>query len=270
MKKKYDILAIDDEQVVLDSIVKLCSADDFKVDPVMDANKGLHNLKNNEYRLIICDIMMPEMDGFQFLSHIYKNRINTPAIITTGFSNVENAVNSLAQGAIDFLPKPFTIDELLSVVYRGLNYGKIINSSEKMDTDAKEVSSKTKYVSCPAEYLSLGYSSWAVLEKTGSVKVGVTDLFLKTITSIENIEFFNMDEEIIQGNTCAHAITDDQMVHQIMSPITGRIVKINSDLKVDINTIVKDPYFNGWLYTIIPSDLEYEIKRLTDNLMESK
>jgi len=102
MKKKYDILAIDDEQVVLDSIVKLCSADDFKVDPVMDANKGLHNLKNNEYRLIICDIMMPEMDGFQFLSHIYKNRINTPAIITTGFSTVENAVNSLAQGAINF------------------------------------------------------------------------------------------------------------------------------------------------------------------------
>ena len=100
--------------------------------------------------------------------------------------------------------------------------------------------------------------------------MGVTDLFLKTITSIENIEFFNMDEEIIQGNTCAHAITDDQMVHQIMSPITGRIVKINNDLKVDINTIVKDPYFNGWLYTIIPSDLEYEIKRLTDNLMESK
>ena len=270
MKRKFDILAVDDEQVVLDAIIKLCSADNLKVDTVMDAKMALTKLNKNEYRIIICDIMMPEMDGFQFLNYINEKQIETPVIITTGFSTVENAVKSLSKGAIDFLPKPFTFDELLSVVFRGLKYGEFKNSKEIKDIDAKTTNSKMTFVSCPDEYLCLGYSSWAVIENSGSVKVGVTDLFVKTVSAINKIDFFNLDEEIVQGNTCAHALTDDQMIHQIMTPLTGRIIKMNENVMKDINIIAKDPYFNGWLYTIIPSDLDYEIKRLADIEFESE
>lgn len=267
MKKKYDILVIDDEQVVLSSIVKLCSADGLKVNTVMDAHEGLKKLKKNEYRLIICDIMMPEMDGFQFLDHLIENQISTPTIITTGFSTVENAVKSLSKSAIDFLPKPFSEDELLSVVHRGLNYGSILNKQDILDTDAKDATLQS-YVSCPVNYLKLGYSSWAVVEDTGSVKIGITDLFLKTISTVKKVDFFNLDEEIVQGNNCAFAITEDQMIHQIMAPITGRIIKINEKLHHDINIIAKDPYFEGWLYIIIPSELDYEMKCISNGVVE--
>jgi FixJ family two-component response regulator/glycine cleavage system H lipoate-binding protein len=269
MKRKFDILVIDDEQVILGSIVKLCSADGLKVDTVMNANEGLKKLRKNEYSLIICDIMMPEMDGFQFLDYIYENQVTIPTIITTGFSTVENAVKSLSKGAIDFLPKPFTVDELLSVVHRGLNYGIILNKQNLQDTDAKD-STPQLYVSCPTNYLKLGYSSWAVVEDTGSAKIGITDHFLKTISTIERIDFFNLDEEIVQGNNCAFARTDDQMIHQIMAPMTGRIIKINEKLQSNTNIIAKDPYFEGWLYIIIPSELEYEMKCLTNGAVGSE
>jgi len=270
MKRNFDILAIDDEQVILASIVKLCSAENLKVDTVMDAKKGLDKLDRNSYRLIICDIMMPEMDGFEFLKYLYENQIETPVIITTGFSTVENAVKSLSRGAIDFLPKPFTFDELLSVVIRGLKYEEIITSQELQDIDAKKITAQQMgFVSCPADYLCLGYSSWASVGEAGSARIGVTDLFLKTVSAIKKIDFFNLEEEVIQGNTCAYARTDDQMVHQILTPLTGRIIKMNDKLAENIEIIDKDPYFGGWFYTIIPSDLDYEIERLAKGIMES-
>lgn len=269
MSKNFDILAIDDEQVILASIVKLCSSENLSVDTVMDAIKGLARLEKNDYRLIICDIMMPEMDGFQFLKHVYEKRLETPVIITTGFSTVENAVKSLSRGAIDFLPKPFTVDELLSVVLRGLKYDEIVGTQEMQDIDAKKITpQQIAFVSCPSDYLCLGYASWAAVEQDGSVKMGVTDLFLKTVSTITEIDFFNVEEEVIQGNTCAHTITEDHMTHQVLAPLTGRIIKINDRLKTNINIIDKDPYFEGWLYTIIPSDLDYEIDRLAQGITE--
>jgi glycine cleavage system H lipoate-binding protein len=58
------------------------------------------------------------------------------------------------------------------------------------------------------------------------------------------------------------------MTHQVLSPLTGRIIRRNDKLGSNINIIDKDPYFEGWLYTIIPSDLDYEIERLTQGITE--
>ena len=59
---------------------------------------------------------------FKFLDEVKKQESNSVVIMTTGYSTVENAVNSLYKGAIDFIPKPFTVDELLSSVYRANKY----------------------------------------------------------------------------------------------------------------------------------------------------
>lgn len=122
MAKQFDILVVDDESVIINAVDKICSAEGLKVDTSPDAGGALAKVEKNSYRLIISDIMMPDIDGFQFLDTLLKMKINTPVIITTGFSTVENAVKSLYNGAIDFIPKPFSADELLSSVSRGLKY----------------------------------------------------------------------------------------------------------------------------------------------------
>jgi len=203
---------------------------------------------------------MPDIDGFQFLDALSKMKITTPVIITTGFSTVENAVKSLYNGAIDFIPKPFTADELISSVSRGLKY---------LDIQTKLIESKSSindesiiYVPCPAKYFRLGYASWTAPDNTGSVLIGVTDLFLKTIDSITEIELSKIDDEIIQGNSCAQVKSKDDLIHNVLSPVSGRILERNNRLLNDTSIVEKDPYFNGWFYRIIPSDSEFELKQL--------
>lgn len=257
MTKQFKILVIDDEQVIIDSISKLCSAEGWNVDSTLDAISGLEKLERNNYNLIICDIMMPDMDGFQFLEETRLKNIKTPIIITTGYSTVENAVKSMNSGAIDYLAKPFTVEELISAVQRGLNYGKIMEDSSNLSSNMMQ------FIPCPAKYYRFGYSTWVNIETDGSLKIGVTDLFLKTINKIVQIELFNPEQEIIQGNVYANIKTDDQLIHSILSPISGKIIEQNQSILSDYNLLEKDPYFKGWLYTIIPSDLEYELNHLT-------
>ncbi len=260
MKKQWDILIIDDEQVVIDAVVKICSSEGYSVDWSIDAKDALNKFDKNSFRLIICDIMMPDIDGFKFLDELRKMQILSIVIMTTGYSTVENAVKSLYNGAIDFIPKPFTADELINSVERGMKYLEIQNSLNNLKNDDESII----FVPCPAKYFRLGYSSWAALEDSGTILIGVTDLFLKTIDSLSEIDFFNIDDEIVQGNQCASLKDKNGRIHPLLSPVSGRIIEVNKALRRNNSLIEKDPYFEGWFYRLIPSDSEYEIKNLTN------
>ena len=92
---------------------------------------------------------------------------------------------------------------------------------------------------------------------------GVTDMFLKVIESVTEITFANVDEEIIQGISFCQMSSGDELVHEILSPISGRIIEKNEALVENISLIEKDPFFEGWLYRIIPADIDYDLKNLT-------
>ncbi len=256
MKSTPDILVIDDEQLIIDSVKKILSLEDYKVHGTLKATDGLKLLEKEEFDLIISDIMMPDFDGFQLLDEVNKRGFKIPLIITTGYSTVENAVKSLTQGAIDFIPKPFTFEELLTSVKRGLKYKSI---KKKGETDN---SNELIYVTTPANYYKLGYSSWLRQEVEGSVLIGVTDLFLKCIDNVESFELFDPESEVIQGNTCGYLISSENK-HNILSPISGKIIDKNDKLIENPSLIEKDPFFEGWIYRIIPEDLGYEINNIT-------
>jgi len=178
----------------------------------------------------------------------------------TGYSTVENAVNSLYKGAVDFIPKPFTVDELLSSVNRTINYQRIKDKQKQLLNNKNN--DEILYVTCPAKYLRLGYVSWIFQEREGSVLFGVCDLFIKTIESIQEIEYQNIDTEIAQGICCASFKCDNDRIHKVLSPISGRIVEINEKIKSNPSMVEKDPYFEGWIYRVIPANIDYEIKYL--------
>ena len=211
MIKKWDILIIDDEQVIIDAVIKICSSEGFSVDWSTDAKDALNKFEKNNYMLIICDIMMPDIDGFKFLDELSKMKISSSVIMTTGYSTVENAVKSLYNGAIDFIPKPFTADELINSVIRGMKYLEIQDSINNLKNDDTSII----YVPCPAKYYRLGYSSWAAEEGSGTLLIGATDLFLKTIDTLSDIELFKTDDEIVQGNQCASIKDKNERIHTL-------------------------------------------------------
>lgn len=253
MSKQYDILIIDDEQVIIDSIVKIAQLEELKPDYSYDAKDALEKIKTNKYRLIICDIMMPDFNGFEFLDEVANRGIKTPLVMTTGYSTVENAVKSLHQGAISFIPKPFTVDEMTSMIHRGIKYSDIL---ENKDQDTMP------FVPCPSKYFRLGYSCWLFEENEGTVLAGATDLFYKTVADLESIELLENNTEVTQGMSAGVVNTKDELIHTIPSAISGKIIERNEKLFSNLTILEKDPFFKGWLYRIIPSNLGYDKKFL--------
>ena len=257
-KQLKDILVIDDEQVILDSIIKIGKLDGLTVDPADNGKNALDFLEQSDYRLIISDIMMPVMDGFALLEELAARNLYIPVVMTTGYSTIENAVNSLYKGAIDFIPKPFSIEEISSVVARGLKYYDVTQNrtSPLNDGDA------SGFVPCPDKYYRIGYSSWVYYAGKKSVVVGVTDLFNKTIDTIRKIDLIETGGQVSQAGLALKIETENDLVHQIYSPVSGKILAYNEKVLSDFSLIEKDPYFEGWIYQIEPDDFENEIKNL--------
>ena len=260
MKVDTDILVVDDEQVIRDAVTKICTAEGFRVAAAADAESAVALLEKQTFGLILCDIMMPNMDGFAFLKIALQKAPETPVIMATGFSTVENAVQSLTVGAADYIPKPFTFDELKSAIQRGLRYRLI--REDLAGVASGTTRDGTLVVPCPPRYRRLGHTSWVCLESDGTATVGVTHLFVRTIEQLIGVETVSLDGEIIQGTACAQIQTLDGLLHPVLSPISGRVVEVNTELKSFPAIIEKDPYFTGWLYHAIPTDVEYEIARL--------
>ncbi len=260
MAKDEKILVIDDEQVILDAVSRIVSAKGIKVDVETNPKNALKMLSQKDYSLVLCDILMPEMDGFSVLEEIQSRKVNIPVIMITGYSTVENAVNSLYKGAIDFISKPFTFEELESAINRGLEYSRVQKRVE--ESKSQKNYQAVTFVPCPPKYYRLGHLSWINLESEGIAILGATSLFLETIKELKNIELMNVDDLLIQGDSCANFITSDELVHHFLSPIGGRIIERNEILSNEITLMEKDPYFKGWIYKIIPADLEHDLKFL--------
>ncbi len=116
MSEKMSILVIDDEPVVCDSCERFLGEEGYRVETVLKGSDGLKILGEKEYDIVITDLKMPEISGMEVLEYVKKSNPDIQVIIITGYSTIENAVESIKKGAFDYIPKPFTPEELLSVV----------------------------------------------------------------------------------------------------------------------------------------------------------
>ena len=261
MSQLQDILVIDDEPTVTQAVVKICSAEGMTVSAAGYASEALQCLEDNEFRLMLCDIMMPELSGFQFLEELAHRGIHTPVVMMTGYSTVENAVKSLTStGAVDYIPKPFTADELLTVVQRSLRCGMLLDEAESASLSRR---GSMSYVPCPADYYKLGYVSWAFMEDEGTALIGVSDLFLKAAEGIKEFELALPGEDLLQGIPCAEATSSDGLMHGIICPLSGRILEVNAHAQSTPSLVERDPYFRGWLYRILPTSPKSDLQWLS-------
>jgi signal transduction histidine kinase len=98
----------------------------YECHAAVDGIEGLHLAHQVEPDIVLLDLMMPGMDGMEMLEQLLKTHANTVCIVITGYATIESAVEAMKRGAFDFLPKPFTPDELRVIVNRGLEQRKLL------------------------------------------------------------------------------------------------------------------------------------------------
>ena len=120
MEYLYKILIIDDEEVVLDSCARILEGGNYDIATARNGALGLRRLHEFQPDLVFVDLKMPGLSGFEVLEKIRDVDPTIVTIVITGYGTVSSAVDSMKKGAFDFLPKPFTPDELRLIARRGL------------------------------------------------------------------------------------------------------------------------------------------------------
>lgn len=108
------VLVVDDEIKLADAVGELLRRNKFIVDVVYDGSDGYFYAKNGDYDVILLDVMMPNMDGFEVASKLRQNKCNVPILMLTAKDEVASRVKGLDCGADDYLTKPFASEELLA------------------------------------------------------------------------------------------------------------------------------------------------------------
>ena len=110
------ILVIEDEKLLADSIASMLEKKGFQVETVYDGESGAEYAELGIYDLLILDVMMPKMDGLAVARQVRKNRCNTPILMLTAKSDVQDRIDGLNAGADYYLTKPFDSGELLASI----------------------------------------------------------------------------------------------------------------------------------------------------------
>lgn len=257
MRKEYEILVVDDEDVVLESIKKISIYKNYSIITATNSFDAIKILESCSIKLIVADIMMPEMNGFELLNETIKKNITVPVILTSGNSTLEIISKAFLLGAIDFLPKPFTFDELESFISRGMTVSNLLKIKNNNDNS----SSNLYYVSCPSNYKKFGKWNWLKSEAE-YVKVGISDFLLKSISQIKQLILKEVNYQLDIGESFLKIIDINELTHEIISPISGNIIEVNPRIIESPSLLDKDPYFEGWIYKVTPSDFHYEEKFL--------
>jgi DNA-binding NtrC family response regulator len=137
-QKKGRILIVDDEPIVCKSCLKILVPEGYSVVTTERGADGMERGSSGEYDVVIVDLKMPDIGGMQVLQAIKKSQPDVEVIVITGYSTVSTAVNAMKLGAIDYLPKPFTPDELNVVVAKAMERRKLVAENRQLREELDE------------------------------------------------------------------------------------------------------------------------------------
>ena len=121
MEAPAKIIVVDDEKQICLNVAKILSKNDYDVTHVLSAQEALDKMAADSYSLLISDIVMPGKNGLELLKMVKKEWPLTKAIMMTAYAATDTAMKAIQLGALDYIPKPFTPDELRTTVEQALS-----------------------------------------------------------------------------------------------------------------------------------------------------
>jgi DNA-binding response OmpR family regulator len=248
---KASILVIDDESIVQESCKRILLPEGYAVESAYTGQEGLGRLADSSYDLVITDLKMPGISGMEVLKKIKHDDPDIGIIMITGYSTTETAVEAMKLGAFDYLPKPFTPDELMSAVSKALEKKKLLldtkhlekayrdaaaaissslNLSEVLTLIAKSVVSLLKLKACSVHLLD---------EEHNTLKIKVSSGLSNTYLERTSLDVDDSMQEAFEGRTAyiQDARTDGRISNQAEVRSEGIVSMLTIPLKVK-NTVI--------------------------------
>ena len=125
MSDKAKILIVDDEPLIRDALAFKLTKDGYDVDTAEDGEKAIQKIESEEYHIIISDIMMPFISGFELVKILKERGTDAPVLMLTSLNSETAVLKAFDLGADDFMTKPFSPNEL------SVRIKKLLKNSQK-------------------------------------------------------------------------------------------------------------------------------------------
>jgi len=256
MERTLNILVVDDEQIVLDSVNKHLKKDNYNILAVLSAQDGLSLMAKTRIDIVLTDLMMPSIDGLELMKIIKADYPQVPIIMITGYATINTALKATQLGAFDYIAKPFSKAELRGVILRAAELAmKAESLSEKTSAGDEAIGEAGGRRDA---FKTIGDKTWLVVQDDGTVLLGVERSFLHAVGRIQTVFLPSKGDRLRQGSVYCQIFSSDLRAHTVISPLSGTVVQINEQVINSPESLIEDPYGEGWLVKIQPSDFEHE------------
>ncbi|MDA8105760.1 MAG: response regulator, partial [Nitrospiraceae bacterium] len=146
MQETIRVLVVDDEEPLRRLLKKELERKGFSVEVASDGGEALTILKDNVLDVLLLDIVMPGIDGIELMSRLKADPASPVIVVLTGRATVETAVEAMKNGAYDYLSKPYKLDELVIVINRAFEYGRLSKKSQLLEQELVRKESPAEFI----------------------------------------------------------------------------------------------------------------------------
>lgn len=263
---KARILAVDDEAIILDSFRKILAVAGYSIDTVEKGREALGLILKRDYDFVFTDLKMPEMDGLEVTKAVKHLRPDIDVIVITGYASIETAVETMKYGAMDYVQKPFTEDELIaffnkSLIRRKDRLERQMKPTVRLITPSTKESDSKHEFNVPAGIFVSPNHTWANIEMNGNARIGIDDFARKIIGKIDAVELPPPNKDIKKGEPL-FSITTNSRAIKIASPLSGKVTLVNAEHIEHPEWIASKPFELSWMCCLEPSNLAEELPSL--------
>lgn len=263
---KARILAVDDEAIILDSFRKILVVAGYSIDTVEKGREALGLIRKHDYDFVFTDLKMPEMDGLEVTKAVKHLRPDIDVIVITGYASIETAVETMKYGAMDYVQKPFTEDELIDFfnkcrIKRKDRIERQMKPTVRLITPSTKESGSKREFNVPAGIFISRNHTWVNMEMNGTARVGIDDFVRKTMAKIDGVELPKLNTKIGKGEPL-FSIRHGSHTINISSPISGKVTLLNEEHAEHPEWIASKPFELSWMCCIDPSNLTEELPSL--------
>ncbi len=132
------LLIIDDEKSILDMLKIAFEKENHEVDTALSADRAFTMIEQGDYDLVLTDIRLPQKSGMDILKYVRKHKPEIPVIMITAYGTIKQAVEAFKAGAVDYVVKPFDMEELKIIVAKGLEKRKLREENIQLKRELRE------------------------------------------------------------------------------------------------------------------------------------